>query len=130
MVEIVYSRTRPALSEGQEFRNPRFFAGAEEGVTKVLLDGDYPEITRAYIATGATVSRIDPLIVEGPASELPPHEPGSVVIPDDWSDLPWTQRSGEGTSLRALASAISDGPVTNKADAIAVVEAELARREG
>lgn len=129
-MHLFYGQTRHPEAEGVEFRNARFFAGAEEGVTKVLLAGDYPEIVRAYVKAGVEVSRVDALVVEGSAADLPPHEPGAVVIPDDWRDLPWTQKAGEGgTTLRALASAISDAPVINKADAAAVIEGELARRE-
>lgn len=129
MTEAIYSRERHPLMEGRLYRNPRFFDGIEQGVKRVLIDGDYPEITAAYVAAGVPVSRIDPLTVTGPATLLPPHEPGAIVIPEDWRELAWTQKAGEdGTSLRALASAISDAPVTNKADAFEVIEGELARR--
>lgn len=130
-MELVYSRERRTMKEGQSFRNPRFFNGAEEGVTKVLLDGDYPAISRAYAAAGVEVLRTDPLEVAGPkGAALPPHEPGAIVIPENWRDLPWTQRTADDVSLRKLASAISDAPITNKTDAIAAVEAELERRAG
>jgi hypothetical protein len=127
MVEVVYTRERRALKRGQMFQNPRFFDGPISGAKRVLLDGDYPRITEAYARQGVPVSRTDALEVS--AAPLPPHEPHAIIIPDDWRDLPWTQRAGEsGATLRALASAISDKPVVNKAEAVEVVEAELARR--
>lgn len=42
-------------------------------------------------------------------------------IPAKWADLPWTD-------LRALASGLTDDPVKSKADAAAVIEAELKHR--
>lgn len=57
------------------------------------------------------------------ASEESPPEDNSadVEIPEDWSDLSWPE-------LRSLASKITTDPVTNKANAIEAIEAELARR--
>jgi hypothetical protein len=128
-MEVVYSRERRPLKRGQRFQNPRFFDGVISGATKVRLDGHYPRIVEAYAAAGVQVLRTDALTVTSPTEKLPPHEPGAVVIPEDWQELPWTQRTGDdGPTLRALASAISDAPVINKSQAIEVIEAELKRR--
>lgn len=128
MVEIVYSRTRQELKPGQVFRNGRFFTTPEPDVSRVLLDGDWPNIASAYQKAGVEVVRIDPLVVEGPAFELPPHDASAVVIPDDWRDLPWNTPEDGGTSLRALGGAVRGGPVVSKADAFDAIEAELERR--
>lgn len=52
----------------------------------------------------------------------------SVTIPDDWRALSWTRPNEEGLSLRALASQVTTEAVVTKDDAIAAIEAELARR--
>lgn len=52
-----------------------------------------------------------------------------VDIPENWHDMPWIPKEGE-TSLRSLASELTDQPIRSKADAVAAVEAELTRRNG
>lgn len=52
----------------------------------------------------------------------PPAAPiADVPIPDGWRALRWSD-------LRALAARVSDTPIHDKADALAAIEAELARR--
>lgn len=51
MTEIVYSMERiPNLSKSQKFYNPIHFSGVDEKATKVIINGDYPKIRRAYEA--------------------------------------------------------------------------------
>lgn len=58
-MELVYAREAQVLNGGQAQRNPRYFAGPEEGVSSVVLVGDWPEIESAYLARGVSVSRPD-----------------------------------------------------------------------
>ncbi|PWJ88369.1 hypothetical protein C8D77_11191 [Mesorhizobium loti] len=53
---------------------------------------------------------------------------GPIEIPDDWKFLPYLPRSKGGTSLRGLATKLSDQPINSAADAVAAIEAELAMR--
>jgi len=46
----------------------------------------------------------------------PPLE--TAAIPENWRELPWPE-------LRSLASKLSDTPISNKADAIAAIEARV-----
>jgi hypothetical protein len=55
-MELVYAREGQTLKGGQTQRNPRYFAGPEEGVSSVILVGDWPEIESAYLARGVAVS--------------------------------------------------------------------------
>jgi hypothetical protein len=48
-------------------------------------------------------------------------DPNSVEIPEGWQDL-------KAAELRAIAGKLSADPVANNAEAVAVIEAELARR--
>ncbi|RVD44202.1 hypothetical protein EN742_02945 [Mesorhizobium sp. M4A.F.Ca.ET.020.02.1.1] len=45
----------------------------------------------------------------------------NIEIPDNWNELP-------ASDLRTLADSLSDTPTRNKAEAIAAIETELARR--
>lgn len=132
-MKIVYSREAHPRA-GYERRNPRHFTGSEAGVEHVVIVGDYPAITDAYLAQGVPVEHHGrPDLDRKPAAvALISHQdedPGVVVIPDDWRDLPWSQPDADGLSLRRLASLVSPEPVINKAQAVEAVEAELARRE-
>lgn len=55
-------------------------------------------------------------------------EPGDIEIPDDWKFLSYLPRIKGGASLRGLATKFSDQPINNAAEAVAAIEAELARR--
>jgi len=131
-MELVYAREAQALNGGQAQRNPRFFTEPEAGVSRVVLVGDWPEIEDAYLARGVTVNHYGrPELDRKPATTGlitgQAEDPASVPIPDDWQSLPWSQ-TGRGTSLRALASALSPAPILNKRQAVAAISAELARR--
>lgn len=136
--EIVYSQTmHPEVKEGRKFSNPRFFQGeAEEGVTKVIIVGDFPDIAAAYKAMGAEVVEVeneqraaDAAAVIASGEPLTEDQKRALPIPGDWQDLPWTQRGGaSGLTLRALASSFSDEPVINKEQAEEAIHAELRRR--
>lgn len=131
-MELVYAREAQALKGGQAQRNPRYFTQPEDGVSRVVLVGDWPEIEDAYLARGVAVSHHGrPELDRKPAAIGPitkqAEDPASIVIPDDWQSLPWSQK-GRGTSLRTLAAAICPDPIINKPQAFAAITAELARR--
>lgn len=140
MTKIVYSQSRhPAMEEeGAAYENPRHFTGPRAGVTEAVVIGDFPRIVAAYEGLDVKVTRPDleakraeTAAVVAARSSLSPDERANLYIPDDWRDLPWTQKTGEdGLTLRALASSLSDEPVLNKTSAAEVVEAELRRRAG
>jgi hypothetical protein len=52
-----------------------------------------------------------------------------VEIPENWRDLPWIPKVKGGESLRTVASLLTDKPLKNKAEAFALIDAEVARRE-
>ena len=58
MTEIVYSREVVALTEGQIFQNPRFFASPVAGADSVVVHGDWPAIVAAYEAADVAVKAI------------------------------------------------------------------------
>jgi hypothetical protein len=58
----------------------------------------------------------------------PIQEPGTIEIPDDWKFLSYLPRIRGGVSLRGLATKFSDQPINSAAEAVAAIEAELARR--
>jgi hypothetical protein len=136
-MELVYAREAQTLKGGQAQRNPRFFTGPEDGVSRVVLVGDWPDIRAAYENLGIPVERLDASEAERQASNIPlapaparpaAEDPGSVVIPEGWEALPWSKPGEDGLTLRGLASSVSPAPVLNKAEATAAIEAELIRR--
>lgn len=57
-MQIVYARTRTPAMDGRKFQNPRHFTGPIDGVTKVYIDGDWPQIKAAYEAVKVPVAPI------------------------------------------------------------------------
>lgn len=151
--ELVYSAQKSDFEPGKRYANPRFFSAVREGVSRVVVVGDWPEVVRAYEAAdvpvtvqGATKRTATPsmpsaLTVQGPGevkstmtvsvrTAEPREQQAGVPIPADWRDLPYLPRSAGEPCLRALASQVSSTPILNKALAIEAIEAELARRDG
>jgi len=145
--ELIYSTQATGYEPGRAYSNPRFFTTPREGVTRVIVIGDWPKVVSAYKAVGVEVLQVSgayelPALLAGHApaeppptpedkatregkafvSALPPDERGAVEIPEGWRDLSWP-------ALRSLASKVSDVPVLNKAIAAEAIAAELARRE-
>lgn len=138
--EIVYSRQTHDFAKGRAYSNPRFFTTPRSGVTKVYIAGHYPNIEQAYKNLGVPVERIDeeamletgevvitaePHPMTGKPEDHNQPNYSNVEIPEDWRDLPWV---GD-PSIRTLASRLSDSHIINKAQAVAVITAELARRD-
>lgn len=130
-LELTYSQQAGDFIKGRAYSNPRFFSTPRSGVSKVFIVGDWPDIVAAYTALGVPVERLDqaPAAVATVAVPAPaaPVDTGSVQIPDDWRDLPWSRGNG-GLTLRGMASSVSPVPVINSAMAIAAIEAELKNR--
>lgn len=130
-IELIYSRQASDFVEGKAYSNPRFFSTPREGVSKVFIVGDYPNIRKAYEARGVPVVQLGdapaaaPLSTAKPPASLTPGladgERAKVEIPTDWRGLSWPK-------LRGLGSQFSNEPVLNKAGATAAIEAEIARR--
>lgn len=68
---------------------------------------------------------------EAPAPEKPVDQGATTPasIPENWRDLPWIPK-GDQIGIRAVASSVAEGPFKNKAEAIAAIEAHLAKAEG
>jgi hypothetical protein len=137
MTELVYATERTGLERGRSFRNPRFFTGTEDGVSRVIVVGDWPAVVRAYKAEGAEVVQgkdadaVRRALASPPAQaaesayvspqEIAEAARAAVDIPETWRELPWPER-------RRLAQNFSTDRVLNRALAAAAITAELARR--
>lgn len=80
MREIVYSQTKVDLAEGQVQRNPRFYAGPEDGISAVSIYGDWPQITGDYRVRGVEVRQLTPVL--RPESE----DIALTDAPADWQE--------------------------------------------
>jgi hypothetical protein len=138
-MEIVYASGRTEWQKGRLFGNARLFHKTVEGVEKVIVVGDWPKIVEAYRRLGIPVEivgvtgvlRSEPLAGTGEAIQIGKGEPpcapvmridaGSVEIPEDFRTLKWPE-------LRALGKQLSDTPAINSKEALAIIEAELDRR--
>lgn len=137
--ELIYSAQRTDFEPGRRYANPRFFSAVREGVSRVTVIGDWPDVVRAYEAAGVPVSVQGAAVHDAiPVAPVTDHIESSAVeprghstdvpIPDDWRNLPYLPRSAGEPCLRSLAAQVSSVPILNKALAIEAIEAELARR--
>lgn len=55
-MEFVYTRRTSGFEEGKQYRHPGFFVRPDPVATSVVIDGDYPEIRKAYEALNVPVS--------------------------------------------------------------------------
>lgn len=122
-MELIYTNRLMGLDPAKVWANGRFFTSCRSGVTRVFLDGNFPDIRLAYEAIGVPVERYEPEPIEEP----PPVSAAGVDIPADWRDLPWTRAAEPGgLTMRGLVSQIG-GKAVNRADAIEIIEAAIAR---
>ena len=139
--ELVYSAQKTDFEPGKRYANPRFFSAVREGVSRVTVIGDWPDVVKAYEAAGVPVTvhgakkrtpaPAAPEVDRSTSRTAEPREQQAAVpIPADWRDLPYLPRSAGEPCLRALASQVSSVPILNKALAIEAIKAELARRDG
>lgn len=138
--EIIYANISTGYEKGRAYANPRFFISPRTDVTKVIVIGDWPRVVAAYQKAGVPVVQLEPGQPLEEADELAPldpgkiaepktnsegdpHDPGTVDIPDDWTDFSWP-------ALRTLAKEIDGKKFPLKKDeAIEIIETEIERRK-
>ena len=68
MSEVFYGITLTPAAEGKRYQNPRFFTAPIPDVSRVHIEGYWPEIAAAYLAAGVDV------VVNGVAQPAPVNE--------------------------------------------------------
>lgn len=123
--ELVYSTQRTNFQEGRAYSNPRFFTSTRQGVTKVIVVGNWPKVVAAYEKAGVPVEVVSGPNVQGgdPKPGPAPKRNPEAEIPEGWGNLPWLEK-------RLLAENFSDRPVINSEQADTAIEAEALRRAG
>lgn len=122
-MEIIYTIRTTGYEPGKRYANARFFDQPRKGVTRVVLDQDFPKIESAYAAVGVEIVKpwLEPA---APAAEVG----RSVTIPSAWRDLPWSKPAKpDGETMRGLVKAIGATAI-NRKQAVEAIEAELRRR--
>lgn len=144
-MRLVYSTQPDKFRADSQYENPKFFEKLNNNTAKyneIILVGEWPKIEEAldaagfswthaeseddYIATydnvrtrekGTNVKPSSPPVLPGgmsPSSEID--------IPEDWETMKWPE-------LRVLANNFTSDVVVRKDQAIALIRAELDRRE-
>lgn len=47
-MELTYSARKTGFEKGKRYRNPKLFREIERSATSVVIEGDYPNIAKAY----------------------------------------------------------------------------------
>lgn len=58
-MELIYTAQQSGFEPNKHYRNPLYFERAENGVSKVIVHGDYPAVVQAYQAKGVEVVQAD-----------------------------------------------------------------------
>jgi hypothetical protein len=120
--------TEIPVTEKEVFNLPeKFFDGLNDaryvrratiGDGRVSLTPSKEEIAEKVAPIVDTAMKLKEVLTEVAETKV---DASDVEIPDDWKSLKFF-------ALRSIASKISDSPIKNMEDAIAAIEAELARR--
>lgn len=119
-MELTYTARWTGFERGKRYANPRFFSTPRRGVTRVYIEGNWPNVVKAYEAMGVPVE----VVSDAPPmpEPLPPISASGVEIPANWRDLPWSRPSEPGgMTLRGLVKAIG-GTAVNSAEARELIE--------
>lgn len=54
-MELIYTDQQGGFEPNKHYRNPLYFERAENGVSKVIVYGDYPAVVQAYQAKAVEV---------------------------------------------------------------------------
>lgn len=69
-MKLIYTLKSQGLPKGFSARNPRYFVAVERDVKTVIIEGEYPEILKAYRDAGVEVVLAE--VAEGPEPEAAP----------------------------------------------------------
>lgn len=126
-MELIYSAQLNGFEKGRHYENPKFYRGdVRKGVSHVTVMGDYPDIVRDYEEAGVSVTVLPkdakPRWKDGLA---PSQVPQASVV-----DIPATWKKWGAPRLIETAQEIAGRKdITNRKDAVRVIEDELERRE-
>lgn len=125
-MELIYSAQKSNFEPGRVYQNPRFFDGVlAEGITSVVIVGDWPRVKATYEQAGIAVT------VVSPRDRLPAPGAGTKVLPksenpaptndDDKPEFPSEEEASEMSyrELKALIAGLNpDADVANKKAAL------------
>lgn len=57
-MELIYTDQQNGFEPDKHYRNPLYFEGAENGVSKVIIHGNYPAVAQAYQAKGVEIEQV------------------------------------------------------------------------
>lgn len=69
-MKLIYTLKSQGLPKGFSARNPRYFVAVERDVKTVIIEGDYPEVEKAYVK--AEVEVVLGEVAEGSEPEAAP----------------------------------------------------------
>lgn len=71
-MELIYTDQQSGFEPNKHYRNPLYFERAENGVSKVIVHGDYPAVVQAYQANGVEVVQVEVSTVQGEGLKTEP----------------------------------------------------------
>lgn len=74
-MKLIYTTRTKGFEPGKKYRNPRFFAGPEKGTAAVIIEGNWPEVEKAYKAIEADVKVVDVKAKDATSKDEDPERP-------------------------------------------------------
>lgn len=74
-MKLIYTTRTKGFDPGKKYRNPRFFAGPEKGTTGVIIEGNWPEVEKAYKDIDVDVQVVEVKAKEPASKEEEPERP-------------------------------------------------------
>jgi hypothetical protein len=71
IMHVIYSTQSSDYIPGQRYSHPGYFSAIRDGVTKVTVIGEWPDVVAAYEAAGVPVEVQSPIVDEAPPAEAP-----------------------------------------------------------
>lgn len=56
-MHLIYTSRTSGFSDGENYRNPKYFTSPDKRATSVSIEGDYPEVAKAYESAGVKVNQ-------------------------------------------------------------------------
>ena len=82
-MELIYSARKTGFEKGKRYRNPKLFREIERSAKSVVIEGDYPNIAKAYEEAKVPVKTVAAPKAKRPAKATKTEKPAEPEAPKE-----------------------------------------------
>lgn len=82
-MELTYSARKSGFEKGKRYRNPKLFREIERSAKSVVIEGDYPNIAKAYEEAKVPVKTVAAPKAKQPAKAAKTEKPAEPEAPKE-----------------------------------------------